>query len=400
MSALRNLLALVLLASLAQIQGCGGASEPDSGPTVSSNVQPISVAPGPVNNVNLATTSVILCAPGSNSNCQVIDNIVLDTGSTGLRILSSAISASLGLVQQVNSVGTAVVECAYFVDGYTWGPVKLADLRIADERANSLPIQVIGDPDFPNVPSRCSSSGPSKNSVQELRANGILGMGVFRQDCGSACAQPNDRGMYYVCTSSVCQQAPLALAQQVQNPVTKFPRDNNGVIIRLPSVPAAGAERVDGTLVFGIGTQSNNGLGTATVIGVDPANGNFTTRYNGNALSASFLDSGSNGLFFSDSIAVCASASPAPGFYCPASTINASAVIEGANGASVSVAFSVANAAALLTANPGFSAFSNLGAPFAVHSFDWGLPFFYGRSVYTAIEGATTPAGAGPYVAF
>ncbi|MBK5104794.1 MAG: DUF3443 family protein, partial [Burkholderiales bacterium] len=215
MSALRNLLALVLLASLAQIQGCGGASEPDSGPTVSSNVQPISVAPGPVNNVNLATTSVILCAPGSNSNCQVIDNIVLDTGSTGLRILSSAISASLGLVQQVNSVGTAVVECAYFVDGYTWGPVKLADLRIADERANLLPIQVIGDPDFPIAPSRCVSTGlPEKKNLKDLRANGILGLGVFRQDCGDACTRLNNLGRYFVCASSVCEQAPLALAQQ------------------------------------------------------------------------------------------------------------------------------------------------------------------------------------------
>jgi len=403
MSALRNLLALILLASLVQIQGCGGASDSassPSGPSAAPNVQPISVSPGPVNNVNLATTSVILCEPGSNSNCQVIDNIVIDTGSTGLRILSSQIPASLGLVQQVNSVGTAVVQCAYFVDGFTWGPVKLADLRIADERAVSLPIQVIGDPDFPDAPTRCSSSGPSKNSVQELRANGILGLGVFRQDCGSDCTLPNDRGMYYVCTSAVCQQAPLALAQQVQHPVTKFPRDNNGIIIRLPSVPAAGAARVDGSLVFGIGTQSNNGLGTATVIGLDPASGNFTTRYNGAVLSASFLDSGSNALFFSDSIAVCASTSAAPGFYCPASSINGSAVIEGANGASASIAFSVANAAALLTDNPGFTAFSNLGAPFVTHSFDWGLPFFYGRSVYTAIEGAPTPAGAGPYVAF
>jgi hypothetical protein len=33
-------------------------------------------------------------------------------------------------------------------------------------------------------------------------------------------------------------------------------------------------------------------------------------------------------------------------------------------------------------------------------SFDWGLPFFYGRTVYTAIENQSTPAGVGPYFAF
>ena len=43
-----------------------------------------------------------------------------------------------------------------------------------------------------------------------------------------------------------------------------------------------------------------------------------------------------------------------------------------------------------------------LGAPqFFANSFDWGLPFFYGRRVYTAIEGTSQPGGlAGPYVAF
>ena len=413
MAAVRNRFATVLLAALALIQGCGGGGGGGGGsssdapaPSINTvvpaapNVQPVSVERGLANNVNLLTTSVTLCAPGSSSNCQTIDNIVVDTGSSGLRILFSALAPSLALGQQADANGTAVVECAHFVDGYTWGPVKLADVKLAGERVDSLPIQVIGDPNLPRAPARCAATGPSKNSVQELRANGILGMSVFRQDCGFACTQPNNRGMYYVCTSLFCQQAPITLAQQVQNPVSLFAVNNNGVIIQLPSVPAAGAARGDGSLVFGIGTQANNALGAATVIGVDPASGNFTTRYGGNSYSASFIDSGSNGLFFSDSIAVCASASAAPGFYCPASTINASAVIEGANGASATIPFSVANAAALLTDNPGFTAFGNLGAPFIANSFDWGLPFFYGRKVYTAIEGASTPAGPGPYVAF
>ena len=33
-------------------------------------------------------------------------------------------------------------------------------------------------------------------------------------------------------------------------------------------------------------------------------------------------------------------------------------------------------------------------------SFDYGLPFFYGRNVFTAIEDASTPAGNGPYFGF
>jgi hypothetical protein len=32
--------------------------------------------------------------------------------------------------------------------------------------------------------------------------------------------------------------------------------------------------------------------------------------------------------------------------------------------------------------------------------FDFGLPFFFGRNIYTAIEGKSTPGGTGPYVAY
>jgi len=410
---MRKLLAIALFACFALIQGCGGgsgggaASAPaaatPSGNVIAAaaaNVHPISVDAGLGGNVNLAFASVTLCAPGSSSNCQTIDNIVIDTGSAGLRILSSALSASLALTQQTDATGKPVVECAHFVDGYTWGPVKLVDLKLAGEQANSLPMQVVGDPSFPNVPVRCAATGPSKNSAATMRANGILGVSGFRQDCGSGCTQTNNLGIYYTCASSVCQQTPVPLAQQVQNPVSLFAVDNNGVIIQLPAVPAAGAARVSGSLVFGIGTQANNGLGAATVVGVDPSSGNFTTLYGGNSYSASFIDSGSNGLFFQDSIPVCASTTAAPGFYCPASTVNGSAVIQGTNGASAAVNFSIANAVTLLSGNPGFAAFVNLGAPFNANSFDWGLPFFYGRSVYTAIEGASTPGGTGPYVAF
>lgn len=33
-------------------------------------------------------------------------------------------------------------------------------------------------------------------------------------------------------------------------------------------------------------------------------------------------------------------------------------------------------------------------------TFAWGFPFFFGRSVYTGIDGRSTPAGNGPYYAY
>jgi hypothetical protein len=32
--------------------------------------------------------------------------------------------------------------------------------------------------------------------------------------------------------------------------------------------------------------------------------------------------------------------------------------------------------------------------------FDFGLPFFFGRNVYVAIDGRSTPGGTGPYTAY
>jgi hypothetical protein len=63
------------------------------------------------------------------------------------------------------------------------------------------------------------------------------------------------------------------------------------------------------------------------------------------------------------------------------------------------VSFSVTNADTLFNDDPSDNGFGDLGGP-ASGYFDWGLPFFYGRNVYTAILGASTPGGTGPYWAY
>ncbi|TGQ52292.1 DUF3443 family protein, partial [Mesorhizobium sp. M4B.F.Ca.ET.211.01.1.1] len=61
------------------------------------------------------------------------------------------------------------------------------------------------------------------------------------------------------------------------------------------------------------------------------------------------------------------------------------------------VTFNVGNSRELFaSAN---NAFNNLAGP-AASSFGWGLPFFFGRRVYTAIASRMTSAGPGPYYAF
>jgi hypothetical protein len=377
---------------------CGGGG--DSVPVSVPNAQALLVGPGHANNVNLLFTTVQICTPGSASNCQSIDHVLVDTGSSGLRILASVVDPSLSLPQQTGASGRPLVECGQFVVGFVWGPVKIADVRIAQELARSTPIQLIADPAFPSVPANCSSmGGTALNTADLIGANGVLGVSMFAQDCGTSCAQGiTNPGVYFECAASSCQAVPASLAQQLQNPVTLFTQNNNGVVIDLPSVAPGGAPSVNGSLIFGIGTQGNNAMGSSTqVIRVNPTNGVFTTVLNGVTYGNSFIDSGSNALYFgSASIPPC---SAFRDFFCPGATQVLSATLRGTSG-NASVNFQIANAEALFSNNPGFFAFSNLAGPNASDTFDWGLPFFFGRRVFIAIAGQDTPAGAGPYVAF
>jgi hypothetical protein len=416
MRALRTFSIAVIGLAGALSVGCGGSgSSPKTNVIVSSgeNVAPIVVNSGPANSyVNGAFTAVTVCVPGT-STCQTIDGVLVDTGSSGLRIVSSVLTVALP--QQQAPSGSPVAECLQFLGSYTWGPVQTADVQIAGEKAAAAPIQVLGDTDFPNVPSACSNGFPSADTVASLGANGILGVGPMVQDCGTYCEQVQTANFnpYYECSSSTsCQPAAESLAQQVINPVALFASDNNGVIIELPAVSGSAAT-LSGSLVFGIGTQSNNALGSATVYTIDSSL-SLTTSYKGTPYSGSFIDSGSNGYFFLDSTIVpaltdCPQSSNAPGFYCPASTQTLSATNQGLNGATGTVNFSIANAETLFS-NPTDTVFSQLGGPSIIPPapggssippyFDWGLPFFYGRNVYTAIENASTPGGKGPYWAY
>jgi hypothetical protein len=387
---------------MACLGGCGGGGGSDNStpPATPQNVQPITVDAGPANIPDIPFVTITICAPGSTSNCQTIDHVEVDTGSTGLRILSSVLSASLSLPQQQDASGNPIVACAQFADGFSWGPVKTADLRIAGEQASSLPVQIIGDPAFPAIPSACSSSGPPENTVSDFGANGLLGVGLFMQDCGNACAQFAVSGVYYICPTSGCQPTQVAIAQQLQNPVGMFSTDNNGVLIQLPTLPATGATTASGSLIFGIGTQSNNGLGGATVLTVDPNTGNIVTAFSNVSYTNSYIDSGSSAIFFGSSLfPICTGTGT--GFYCPSTTQSLSATLQGTNRAMSTVSFSVGNADQLFGTNPSFMAFNNIALPNPDPAgFAWGLPFFFGRNVFTAIEGKSTPGGPGPYFAF
>ncbi len=364
-----------------------GGSDGNSG-----NTAVITVATGVANVINIPTISVKVCAPGT-SNCQVVNNVLVDTASYGLRLVGGAVSGVLGSLPQVTSGGAPVAECGKFVSSYTWGSVRTVDLSIGTEQASALPVQIIGDLGTTNVPSSCTNGGASANSAGALGANGILGIGPAPYDCGTTCAtSTSSSNNYYACPNgdnASCTVALVPLSQQVANPVHRF-ANSDGVSVQMPAISSNGQASATGTLTFGLPSLSGKTVLTSTTTG------DVSATFLGRNVTA-FFDTGSNAYFFNDSAQTVCSRNTE--FYCPSSATTYSATLSGQNGASGVVSMPVSNADSLFS-NPSTFAFNDIAGPFGSTSWlDIGMPHFYGKTIYFGMD-KTASGGAQPFVAF
>ena len=386
---------VVVIACLWLVSACGSGGGGNGGAGSSTaNVLTVTVGgSGVCTNVNQLCTQVTICQPGTSA-CQTISDILVDTGSIGVRIFGSVLSSPLP--QKVESQGHPLGECVSFADGSAlWGAVQLADVVLAGEPAVTVPIHVIAS----TFAGQSSSQNPCNSVVDSdplvAGFNGILGIGLFTHDCGIICEINSNNNLYFSCVASTCGRIAAPLSTQVQNPVWLLPSDKNGVILTLPNVPAMGAPAFTGSVTFGIGTAANNSPPSGISTFSTDQNGFLTTIYNGTTFAQSIIDTGSNGYFFPDStLPLCPMS--LQDFYCPPVAANLSATLLGANGRQAGLLFQVANTANLI--QTGNAVFNNLGGPSS--TFDWGLPFFLGRVVFVGIEGQFSTLGTGPFYAF
>lgn len=439
--------ALLLLAAALALAGCGGGgggsssggvSQPPAAPvpppppppppapptpnTVTVTLDGGQANPGdPAITTNRAFVSVTLCAPGSTTNCQTIDHVMLDSASIGLRILAPVLNPSLlaALPAESDPSGNPVGECYQFVNSFTFGSVRTVDFSMAGEKVASMPFQVIADGGaFAAVPPNCSATGGVNITTNQFfGANGIIGVGTTATDCGSFCTVNGGSAgpTYYDCPSGGCgaiigRAANAAQPfEQLPNPVAAFPIDNNGIVLTIPPVPETGATLVTGTLMFGIGTQADNMLSAINLLTLTTSQNRlgpafFTATYNGRQLTQSFIDTGSPTYLFVDpNIPLCTTAFP--NFYCPPTPLLLSPLMTATNGATASGAFTLFSpfdSSDTAVIAPGVAKNPTLIKPpiSLGNSFDFGLPFFFGKTVYVAIEGRPAGGIAGPYLAF
>lgn len=362
-----NRLFLLVLFVFASLIGCsgggGGGSSPSSNSTpdpTGSNVLLVTVNGSLCSSartyVNKPCVSVTVCETENTANCKTISDILLDTGSSGLRIFKQVLGESVQLQQvTVGADSDSLAECVQYGDNTsTWGPVKTASLILGNEPAIPLRMQVI-NADFPGV----AVCPRALATPSEAGFNGILGIDNFTHDCGSTCLNPS----YYTCNESTltCTQITASLDEQVQNPVPLLLSDSNGFSVQFPGVPPGGASSVDGYLVLGIGTNSNNTPSSVTTYPVNNS-GEFITLFNSHRYDRAFADTGSNGLFFGSPpdgrLIDCDP--PNNAWFCPTTRLAFSATNRGTHGSpSGSVSFEIGNLEEL--ASTGKSVFRNIG---------------------------------------
>lgn len=356
------------------------------------NVALLQVDAGPDGKgVNRLYTSVTVCKPGNAELCATIDHVLVDTGSVGLRLLASAVPAPLQLSAARNNNGNVLLGCANFLDGsFAWGPLALADVKLGGLTAANTAIQLVGHSDYDPFQTQCSAWGDPIITSSDLGANGILGVGMSRQDCGSACEVQGRRsaanGKYFSCANAACTSvagASLAADKQLQQVVVRFPTDNNGFAIQIDSVPLGGANTARGKLIFGLGTRSNNQFPALQVLASTSQgylsgsiSSSASPTVNGN-FAKTFLDTGSNGIFFDTNLPRCTYPNDS-GFYCPLQEVLIQVLLVSTGGAQSRANVTVGNAAALFQARN--AALPSLGGPLNASTYlDLGLPFFMAK---------------------
>lgn len=176
---------------------------------------------------------------------------------------------------------------------------------------------------------------------------------------------------------------------------------------------------IQGTINFGIGTQTDNALSGVTAFALDACGDLPQASFGGVAYSdtfcnntgnsfGAFFDTGSNGLYVLDAntlsslgISDCSSSSSAPGFYCVTAggttTLSPISLLGSGNVGSGTVSLNIKDAISLF--NTGNSVFNDVGGDSvpggsaSTDFFDFGSPFFFGRTVFIGIGGEAVPTG-------
>lgn len=346
---------------------------------------------GEINWPQVPYVSVKICSPGSLANCQVIDHVIVDSGSTGLRVAYSALSPKLRSgfkkLPLKSSFGKTLTECEAYISSYVYGPIAQADVHIAGESARNTQLQIFGHPRY-RVTRDCKRQGGDEmDSTQSFGGNGLIGVSFYLRD---------DHALYYNCQPNTSFCKANTTFPGIPNTVSQFATNNNGAVLSFPPLSTPDSSTpIEGTLAFGISTQSNNTPGVNTLAllndgGTTSDSGTFEAKIGSNWSNA-YIDSGTDTVYFYDdqnsALKACPSTSYYAGWYCPLATQHLTFNLADAGTTKTQgyLHFTVANPRNTFTSST--IAYDNIGGVSSPssnldNSMAFGLSVFFGNKMY------------------
>jgi len=354
----------------------------------------------PQTSPNKACTTLTIC-DSNGFNCITLSDLRVDTYTSGIRVFRNTLPSNLyNSLRSISTINGNLATCFLYEGVSYWGNVFQATLLLDGEQV-SVPIQIIDktqiNPTNANATNLCTSLTNTPATSNAAHFQGILGMGPRQRDCGTPCASQASP-YYYSCrnglpsSSTSCTQSTVPTNQQLTNPFTQLSSNANGVILKLPSVTTGGIASLEGSLLLGIDTQSNNVSTGASTIPVD-ANNLISIQPQGNSYSA-MINAATSAFVFPSTMA--STSVNQISYYCPTTNPSFTSMIYGSS--NITLSFPIGNATSLLGGSS--YVFSELGIASSKGPIIYGIPFFFGKSVFVGFENTSSSLGAGPYYAF
>ena len=344
---------------------------------------------------NQLFVDVTVC--NAKQQCRTVPNVLVDTGSTGLRLYRGALG---GLsLDEVTILGDRPLgKWSHFGSGDLWGRVHWAQVRIGGvETTEAIPIELFDVPSPGEILPAGYGSVDLRAQPDGIPGNGILGISPRHHSRTGYFAFDRARS---TTLSGRWDRVLVAESVQVVNPIVHFPPPyDNGSVIRLPEVDwREGQDSAQGWLGFGIGlpTEVLFPHGRRVIALELDADGRFPAELGAHRVDL-MLDSGTNSMRLALEPFGFARHGCFKDYYDPAaltpidlSVLSASHEIELARPLVVGPAGNLRKTALGYGVLPMLAAGPELPDGQEPRSM-LGLPFFYGRTVATGLQGAVNP---------
>lgn len=318
--------------------------------------------------INIPTVSAKVCLRNVLERCFTVRRLLLDTGSSGLRIFPSAIPTAQALPAPLLQT-SSLWECLPFGTAHLWGRVVPADVTLGGEPAvRDLSIQIVGRSPFSHPPPCGRENGRSLSGI-----DGILGVSPGRVDGGA----------YFECSEPGCRPVAPSPGEAIANPVMRAESDNNGIVLRFPGIPKNGTGPIMGELLLGVGTARDNRLPPGVRFFPMDRDGFFRAKTGRSSrLFYGRLDTGTTALVLPDQ-KMPACSPPLSNLACPDRETSISIFIPDRQGEDRKIPVQVGNAAERLREHRSLAGDILYFSPeTSSPPFILGMPFFFGKTLY------------------